>query len=62
MFNLFSALNSLQVTSDMYFQIFQDRPEGGVNHEKAPFAKSCNPIKKLDEIIDFVKPTALIGA
>lgn len=41
--------------------VVKDRPEGGVNHEKAPFAKSCSPLKNLDEIVDFVKPTALIG-
>ena len=39
----------------------QNRPEGGINHEKAPFAKEASPLKKLNEIIDFVKPTALIG-
>lgn len=42
--------------------VVKDRPEGGVNHEKAPFAKSCQPIKNLADIVDFVKPTAIIGA
>lgn len=41
--------------------IVKDRPEGGINHEKAPFAKVAKPIKSLSEAIDFVKPTALIG-
>lgn len=41
--------------------IVKDRPEGGINHEKAPFAKQAKPIKSLSEAIDFVKPTALIG-
>ena len=44
-----------------YHKYFKNRPEGGINHEKAPFAKTCNPLKNLSEIIDFVKPTALIG-
>ena len=41
--------------------VAKNRPEGGINHEKAPFAKSCSPLKNLSEIIDFVKPTAIIG-
>ena len=40
----------------------QDRPSGGINHEKAPFAKPGKHLTNLLEIIDFVKPTALIGA
>lgn len=34
---------------------------GGINHEKAPFAKVAEPLKTLSEAIEFVKPTALIG-
>lgn len=42
--------------------IVQDRPEGGINHEKAPFAKKgISPMKDLLEIVKFVKPNALIG-
>lgn len=41
--------------------IVKDRPEGGINHEKAPFAKEAAPIKDLLEAVKFVKPTALIG-
>jgi malate dehydrogenase (oxaloacetate-decarboxylating)(NADP+) len=41
--------------------IVKDRPAGGINHEKAPFAKPAEPLKTLAESIDFVKPTALIG-
>lgn len=41
--------------------LFQNRPEGGLNHEKMPFAKDAKPIKSLSEIIDFVKPNGLIG-
>lgn len=42
--------------------VVKDRPAGGVNHEKAPFAKEAAPLKNLVDIIKFVKPTALIGA
>ena len=45
----------------MFKKSLNNRPDGGINHEKAPFAKESNPIKNLSEIIDFVKPTALIG-
>lgn len=41
--------------------IVKNRPKGGINHEKEPFAKEANPIDTLEEAIDFVKPTALIG-
>lgn len=41
--------------------IVKNRPKGGINHEKAPFAKDCSPIDTLEEAIDFVKPTTLIG-
>ena len=37
------------------------RPEGGINHEKEPFAKEGKPLKNLLEIVEFVKPNALIG-
>jgi malate dehydrogenase (oxaloacetate-decarboxylating)(NADP+) len=41
--------------------VVKDRPEGCVNHLKAPFAKNCSPLKNLTQIVDFIKPTALIG-
>ena len=41
--------------------IVKNRPKGGINHEKAPFAKVADPIDTLEAAIDFVKPTALIG-
>jgi len=41
--------------------IVKNRPKGGINHEKEPFAKEADPIDTLEEAIDFVKPTALIG-
>ena len=40
---------------------FKDRPDGGINHEKAPFAKPFEPIKDLSQIIDVIKPSVLIG-
>lgn len=42
--------------------IVKNRPEGGINHEKAPYAKEAPPLKDIGEIIDHVKPTAIIGA
>jgi hypothetical protein len=39
----------------------KNRAEGGINHEKAPFAKDCKAMKDLSEIVDFIKPTAIIG-
>lgn len=42
--------------------IVKNRPEGGINHEKAPWAKEAPALKELGEIIDHVKPTAIIGA
>lgn len=41
--------------------IVKNRPKGGINHEKAPFAKEADPIETLEEAVNFVKPTALIG-
>jgi tripartite-type tricarboxylate transporter receptor subunit TctC len=41
--------------------IVENRPEGGINHEKAPYAKTGSPTKSLSEAIDVVRPTALIG-
>jgi hypothetical protein len=57
--NNISSINLMYIF--FYHKYFKNRPEGGINHEKAPFAKTCNPLKNLSEIIDFVKPTALIG-
>ncbi|CAF0867764.1 unnamed protein product [Brachionus calyciflorus] len=42
--------------------VVKNRPEGGINHEKAPYAKDAKPIKVLSDAVDFVKPTAIIGA
>lgn len=41
--------------------IVKDRATGGINHEKAPFAKPVASILSLEEAVAFVKPTALIG-
>lgn len=41
--------------------VVKDRPKGGINHEKAPFAKEAPPCEVLEAAVDFVKPTALIG-
>lgn len=41
--------------------IVKNRPRGGINHEKAPFAQEGEPIEDLLECVKHVKPTALIG-
>jgi len=41
--------------------IVKNRPKGGINHEKAPFAQVGEPIEDLLECVKHVKPTALIG-
>lgn len=41
--------------------IVKGRPEGGINHEKAPFAKEAPVTKTLADAVDLVKPNALIG-
>lgn len=42
--------------------IVKDRPSGGINHHKAPFAKEYKPLTSLEEIVEELKPSALIGA
>jgi len=42
--------------------IVKDRPKGGVTGHKSEFAKEMGPIDELEDIIDAIKPTCLIGA
>lgn len=42
--------------------IVKDRPSGGISGHKAPFAKPHKALTNLEEIIEDIKPTALIGA
>ena len=42
--------------------IVKDRPEGGISEHKAPYAQDFKPMKDLEEIVDEIKPTVLIGA
>jgi malate dehydrogenase (oxaloacetate-decarboxylating)(NADP+) len=41
--------------------IVKNRPEGGINSNKAPYAKDGPAMKDLGEVIDNIKPTAIIG-
>lgn len=41
--------------------IVKNRPEGGLNEHKIKFAKSHVPIKTLQEVVNIVKPSVLIG-
>ncbi len=42
--------------------IVKDRPEGGITTHKSPFAHRHRPIKNLDDIVNELKPSVLIGA
>lgn len=42
--------------------IVKDRPEGGISHHKARFARTHAPVKTLAEVVQIAKPTILIGA
>ena len=41
--------------------IVKDRPAGGVTGHKVEFAQDMPPLKEIAEVVDAVKPTALIG-
>lgn len=42
--------------------IVKNRPAGGINTEKAPFAHDHPPVENLEEIVKQIRPTAIIGA
>ncbi|RVE50135.1 hypothetical protein evm_005158 [Chilo suppressalis] len=42
--------------------IVKNRPEGGLNEHKEKFAHEHAPVRTLEEVIDLVKPSVLIGA
>ncbi|XP_028161890.1 NADP-dependent malic enzyme-like isoform X2 [Ostrinia furnacalis] len=42
--------------------IVKNRPEGGLNEHKDKFAKEQAPVRTLEEVVDQVKPSVLIGA
>ncbi|CAE1265250.1 E1.1.1.40 [Acanthosepion pharaonis] len=42
--------------------IVKDRPSGGITGHKAHFAKDHRPVDTLQEAVEILKPTALIGA
>ena len=41
--------------------IVADRPSGGISEHKAPFAHPHKPMTELEDIVDELKPTVLIG-
>lgn len=41
--------------------IVKNRPEGGLNEHKDKFAKEQAPVKTLEEVVDQVRPSVLIG-
>lgn len=40
----------------------KNRPEGGINEHKAPYAQNHPPIKTLTEVVKQIKPSILVGA
>ncbi|UJR31879.1 hypothetical protein I4U23_019353 [Adineta vaga] len=40
----------------------KSRPQGDLDGPKAPYVKKGKPIKDLTQVVDFVKPTVLLGA
>ncbi|KAL8611336.1 NADP-dependent malic enzyme [Nucella lapillus] len=42
--------------------IVKDRPSGGISVHKAPFARPHKALTSLEEIVEDIKPTVLIGA
>eukprot|EP00474_Spongospora_subterranea_P008671 CRZ09129.1 hypothetical protein [Spongospora subterranea] len=41
--------------------IVADRPKGGLDENKMPFAHQHEPVDNLSDVIDIIKPTVLIG-
>lgn len=41
--------------------IVKNRPKGGISGHKQDFAKDFRPIDTLEEVVNEIKPTALIG-
>ncbi|XP_071440128.1 NADP-dependent malic enzyme-like isoform X2 [Hetaerina americana] len=42
--------------------IVKNRPEGGISGQKQQFAKDHSPVKTLEDAVEILKPTVLIGA
>lgn len=42
--------------------IVKNRPEGGINEHKAPYAQNHAPVKTLTEVVKEIKPSILVGA
>lgn len=42
--------------------IVKNRPSGGITEHKIHFARDCEPIDSLAEVVNTAKPTVLIGA
>jgi malate dehydrogenase (oxaloacetate-decarboxylating)(NADP+) len=47
---------------DVHGLIVDGRPQGDLEGSKAPYVKKGKPIKDLASVIDYVKPTVLMGA
>ena len=52
---------SLLLLFNMRMMCVQDRASGGISKHKLPFAKSFKALTDLEEIVEEIKPTALIG-
>ena len=42
--------------------IVKDRPEGGINEHKAPFAHEFQTMTELEDMVKVLKPSVMIGA
>ncbi|CAF0877978.1 unnamed protein product [Adineta ricciae] len=47
---------------DVHGLIVDSRPQGDLDGPKAPYVKKGKPIKDLTQVVDYVKPTILLGA
>ncbi|CAF1360380.1 unnamed protein product [Adineta steineri] len=47
---------------DVHGLIVDSRPQGDLEGPKAPYVKKGKPIKDLTAVVDYVKPTVLLGA
>jgi hypothetical protein len=43
------------------FSLIQGRPQGDLEGPKAPYVKKGKAIKDLSSVVDYVKPTVLMG-
>jgi malate dehydrogenase (oxaloacetate-decarboxylating)(NADP+) len=45
----------------MMYLFVQNRPKGGISTEKAPFAQDHAPVDSLEEAVNIIKPSCIVG-